>query len=1210
MRKATSDLAPSLRPFFPLAAPDIARLNDGAGFNALSDNSTCGANCSAGLVFLCLSLSFLALVVSGQSGFGQATATTVLGQDPCAVGQKQGVVVETVAKNSEAAKAGLMEGDIISGWARGNVRGEISLPFDLTTVEIEQAPRGEITLTGTEATASRAWVLGQDKWGLGTNPNLLPPLQSAYREADDLAKAGKLAEAVARWRAIAAEAQKHQCPLLSVWFLLHASGALSNGQRWKEADQDLQEAIRRAPTSRPEITARLLEAQADSFFQREDLDHAGEYYRRALDAWGILLPESLEVAASARGLGAVAIKQSNLDEAEKYYRQAFEIRTKLAPGSLAVADSLNTLGNLALARSDFDQADQYYRDALAIREKLAPNSLVVEATVNNLGIIAEERGDLDKAEEYFQQGLTIDQRLVPDSEDVATDFNNLSVVAKDRGYLYKADAYLRQSLKIEEKLAPGGLIVAFIFDNLGVAAEYRGDLVQAEDYHKRALAIRQRLAPGSLAVAASLTNLGAVAQERGDSSKAEEEYFRQALAIRQKVAPGSLDVADSLDSFGDLAYASGDLAKAEEYYQQALSIRKKLAPGSTVVADSLSGLGNIERLRNNLAEAEAYYDQALAIRKKQAPETTDYADTLAALGRIKQKRGQPDAASQLFQQAADVLESQTNHLGGSAEVRSSFRAAHAEYHADYIDLLVEQKRPEAAFRVLERSRARTLLETLAAGHVDVRQGVDHSLLERERSVQASIRKKTNFRIDLLETNPTPAQLAALTRQIDELLRQYAEVESEIRASSPRYTALTQPQPLTAKEVQATLLDADTLLLEYILGKERSYVFALTPTTLDVYELPRRSEIESTALRLYSLLTSQGVAIGGESAHQLQARSAEASKLSRMVMGPLTAQLGNKRLLIVSDGVLQYIPFAVLPIPDSKTGGNVATFRKPTSLVAEHEIINLPSASVLAVLRDQQARRRSSPPRAVAVLADAVFNKNDSRVLAAEKQVTSAKPAAEVPAPVLEDKLTRSIGDISAGGHSSLPRLVFSRREATVIMSLTPPGEGLQALDFQASRETAISPELAQYRIVHFATHGLLDSKRPELSGLVFSLVNQRGKPQNGFLDLQDIYNLNLSADLVVLSSCETGLGKEIDGEGLVGLTQGFMYAGAERVIASLWKVDDAATAVLMEDFYRAMLKEGLTPAAALRQAQLDMSKKKQWAAPYYWGAFTLQGEWK
>jgi CHAT domain-containing protein len=178
------------------------------------------------------------------------------------------------------------------------------------------------------------------------------------------------------------------------------------------------------------------------------------------------------------------------------------------------------------------------------------------------------------------------------------------------------------------------------------------------------------------------------------------------------------------------------------------------------------------------------------------------------------------------------------------------------------------------------------------------------------------------------------------------------------------------------------------------------------------------------------------------------------------------------------------------------------------------------------------------------------------------------------------------------------------------MAIAPAGAGMEAIDFKASRMTALSPELSQYRIVHFATHGVLDDKYPDLSGIVLSLVDEQGQRQDGFLRLHDIYNLNLPCDLVVLSACQTGLGKEVKGEGLIGLTRGFMYAGAARVVASLWKVDDRATSELMKRFYRRMLREGMSPAAALRTAQIEMQGQKQWRSPYYWAGFVLQGEWK
>jgi CHAT domain-containing protein len=279
-------------------------------------------------------------------------------------------------------------------------------------------------------------------------------------------------------------------------------------------------------------------------------------------------------------------------------------------------------------------------------------------------------------------------------------------------------------------------------------------------------------------------------------------------------------------------------------------------------------------------------------------------------------------------------------------------------------------------------------------------------------------------------------------------------------------------------------------------------------------------------------------------------------------------------------------------------------------------VNLPSASTLAVLRRELAGRQPAA-RAVAVLADPVFEPDDARVklsLASKKSpgATQSQTAESTPSDLaVSSALERAIRSVrGASGPAYLRRLLFSRDEAEAILAVAPQPSGLKALDFRANRALAMSGELIEYRVIHFATHGLLDSQRPELSGLVLSLVDEAGRPQDGFLRLHEIYNLRLNADLVVLSACQTGLGKEVRGEGLVGLTRGFMYAGAPRVVASLWQVDDAATSALMKRFYRGMIQEQLPPAAALRAAQLEMLKKKQWQSPYFWGAFVLQGEWK
>ena len=308
----------------------------------------------------------------------------------------------------------------------------------------------------------------------------------------------------------------------------------------------------------------------------------------------------------------------------------------------------------------------------------------------------------------------------------------------------------------------------------------------------------------------------------------------------------------------------------------------------------------------------------------------------------------------------------------------------------------------------------------------------------------------------------------------------------------------------------------------------------------------------------------------------------------MLLGPLANRLGKRRLAIVAEGALQYVPFAALPAP----GPGPAV-----PLVATHEVVSLPSATTLAALR-REASGRKAPGTRVAVLADPVFDRRDPRV--------TGRPAPGPERGEMDDALTRSMKET---GLRKLDRLGASRKEAETIAALAGPGGSFLALDFRASRTAAMGAEVSTARVVHFASHGLLNSRHPELSGVVLSLVDEKGRPQDGFLQTRDVYKLKLSAELVVLSACQTALGKDVRGEGLLGLSRGFMYAGAPRVVASLWPVPDRATSELMKHFYEGILRRGLRPAAALRAAQTAIRSEKRWASPYFWAAFTTQGDW-
>jgi len=1209
---------------------------------------------------LLASLTALCLLAVGQAQVLAPTPSTSCTDH----GIIPGVVVEAVAKSSEAEKVGLAEGDLVLTWTRGDAKGEIESPFYLLEVEIEQEPRGPVTLEGTRSTTKQMWVIGPDGWGIQARPILPEGILEIYLEGQKLAKAGKLADAAEQWRAAATEGQKYECSWLNAWFLLHAAEKFAEARQWKESDALYEGAVEKAAGAGPGVTATLLRRWARTFWQRRDWSSVEKYEGQALAEEQKMGGETLSTAFILSDLGIASYRLGGLDKAQELQQRALAIRERWAPGSLDVGASLGELGNVAWDRGDLTKADEYFQRSLAIYEKLAPGSRRVAVSLNNLGNVADDRGDLTKTEEYYSQALAILEKLVPDSMDVRGVLNNLGVVAYDHGDLARAEDYYRKALAIIQKLAPGSLDLAVEFNNLGVVASWRGDQVKAEEYYRESLAIRSRLAPGSLDVASSFDNLGNLARDRGDLGTA-KKYYLQSLAIYEKQAPDSLKVASVLNNLGGLARRQGDLATAEEhfeqswaisekhaptgpdaarvlrnlgyvandrgdsvkaaeYYNQALAIHRKLAPGSLDIAITLSDLAEIMRKRGNLTDSEEYYRQALEIRKTLAPASAEHADSLAALAEIMRDKQQPAAALQLYAQAIDVLENQLTRLGGSSETRADYRAKHRDYYSEYANLLLTQKQPEIAFQVLERSRARTLAEMLSEVRVDIRRGADSSLLERERTLQTTLVAKSSRRVDLLEKKHSDEQVAAFDREIDELLGEYREVEGQIRNASPTYAALTQPQALGTREIQQQLLDADTLLLEFALGEGKSYVFALSSTSLAVFELPKRIEIEALAHQTYDFLTERNRWAKGETNFQRNTRLSKADKeyqknaaaLSQMILGPVAGQLEGKRLLIVSDGALQFVPFASLPLPTNADRSPKSKDETPFApLVLNHEVVNLPSASVLAELRRQANGHESESRRAVAILADPVFDKDDPRVAkSGNAAVPKPEPGTDVPSVTdsSDDRLTRSLGDIGlqTDRGSGLPRLVFTRQEAASILAAAPKGEGMEALDFDASRATAVSPKLAAYRIVHIATHALLDNEHPELSGLVLSMVDRDGKPQNGFLDLEDVYNLNLPVDLVVLSACETGLGKEVNGEGLIGLTRGFMYAGAPRVVASLWRVDDVATAKLMGHFYDAMLRQGLRPAAALRDAQIEMSKEKRWRDPYYWAAFTIQGEWR
>jgi CHAT domain-containing protein len=672
------------------------------------------------------------------------------------------------------------------------------------------------------------------------------------------------------------------------------------------------------------------------------------------------------------------------------------------------------------------------------------------------------------------------------------------------------------------------------------------------------------------------------------------------------------------DFLGRTYEAQNDHPVALSHFQSAVDGYSRVK-NPMEVARTQALIGHVYQQQGSFRKALYNYQTALKTFRALADHINESA-TLYAMGNLKLRENDLNAAESYLQQSIDATEN-IRRVSTSSDLAVAFSATVHDRYEAFIECLMRKhyanpaERLDArAFETSELARGRSLAELLRNTQTNLVTGIDLQLVEREKSLRQSLRVKEDYRVRLLGTAYKKEELDALENELSRLESEYQQVTATIRARYPAYEQVTKPIAWTLPQIQKQVVaDDQTLLLEYSLGAQRSYVWAVSRTEISSYELPGRSEIESEARRFYDLLTARqpkpGITFDQQ---QERVRQAEAelptatASLSKLLLGPVTDKLGTKRLLIVADGPLQYIPFQVLSLPvktDPSDSGATAGANESRLLISDHEIINEPSASILALVSSESANREP-PSNSVAVLADPVFEADDPRIANADKPRTT--PATSQGQ---ETQFHQALRDVNLSGDGHIPRLLASRGEANSIMSVVPWRSGFEAMDFEASRATVMKSDLSDYRIVHFATHGLLNNEHPELSGIVLSLFDKQGQPRDGYLRLHDIYNLKLPVDLVVLSACNTGLGKDVKGEGLIGLTRGFMYAGASSVVASLWKVDDAATAELMQLFYGYMLRDGLSPAAALRKAQVSMSQQKRWHSPYYWAGFVIQGQY-
>ncbi len=998
-------------------------------------------------------------------------------------------------------------------------------------------------------------------------------------------------------------------------------------------------------------------------------------------------------------IAALQDKLGNAKNAVESLKEALKLQQQAGFNLSDQANTIADIGEIYAGQADYRTAIDYYQQAGNLFQQAGNTRMLSRTFVMIANVHKNFSGNYEKALEFLDKALELQ---IDDKDNYAFTLGQKADIYLSQANYQKAlDAY-NKALELQRSI-PNPRDEARILRDIAYVYRTLGDYKLSLETYNKALDI-YKLTPNKTAEIRTLNSIASLYEWQDNYNEA-LQYYQKSLSLLNKddyqseiqVIWGMTRIYTSLKDYPkalELANRALKLSKENSYYEdfslyplatvyrakgdykKSLDISNELLAHYRKAglrireAQMLGDMSVTYELEKNYQQAIDILNEELKIRRE-LKESKAEANTLYAIAINQRKLENLEIALINIDSAIKIVENIRTNVQ-NPDLRTSYFATVQNYYKFKINLLMElhKKDPSKGYNAIaietsEASRARGLVELLTEARANIRKGANPELLAQENRLQDLINAKEKIRFEIINTekikNPVLKSNAdKLQTEIDELLNQQKQLETKIRQSNPKYANLKYPQPLKLAQIQQQL-DKDSLLLQYSLGSDRSFLWVVSPNSLDTYELPKKSEIEKASINLFCLISQNSSkppsATGKENPCQdtknikTQRIDLAAEELSKLVLAPVKNKLAKKRLVVVADGALQYIPFAALadlthasslksgnpptrlaPQPTSQRGkeeknqldnkpkdnrGIDVTPAIPASgknfnyqpLIVNHEIVNLPSASTIAIQRQELANRSSTNKKTLAILADPVYNADDAKIRLqnARNKETKPKPSDSLGIELERSALKRSADTFNRQGWGRLPG---TRTEAETILKLVPKENSLEVFDFEANYNWATSSALNQFRILHFATHGFVNDANPELSGIVLSLVDKQGKDIRGYLRLGDLFNLDYPADLIVLSACETGLGKEIQGEGLVGLTRGLMYAGGERLVVSLWQVSDEGTAVFMQEFYKEMLQNNKSPNEALRATQLKMWSQDKWRNPNYWAAFAFLGEWR
>lgn len=914
---------------------------------------------------------------------------------------------------------------------------------------------------------------------------------------------------------------------------------------------------------------------------RETLNLLGVGYQmlgqadKAIAALSQFLDLSRKTQAPAMEVGALAniatiyAAIGENEKAEVAFKQAVEVKGA-APAMLAQA--WVNRGNWYAQNKDILRAldSQEKAAQLYVQGKNFDRAADIYARI---GVAYFNRGATSAARDYYMKALAVGAQ---DPYVLAYTYHNLGVVltGMDPNEAIKAlsaaqKLYGEAQKNPQRKKDELTEATAHLLKSFGLAYANLGDDNMAVGFYRQALALSEPNGEIKFPDAVSYTHLYlGLSLYRLNDRKQSEAETQKALDLFSK-AEDKRGQANALVNIGGSFYDAGDKARALELLGRAGPLQRE-AGDLYGLAYTLTNIGRINLDNGLITEASQVLADALELRRAIGDRTGE-GITLYTLALAERRRNNFSKALEYLDAARGIIED-TRRGVTDEDLRASYLATLHRVYELYVDVLVQQGRQTEALEFADNARARVLTEALLTGRFELSAAAGTEGSERRQKLieelSALLGRKKLLRPEMLKSQSA----LDLQREIDSRTAELRNLEAELLRGSSLAPVFAPPR-LSLEQIKA-LLDRDTILLEFSLGDESSYLWLVKSEpgqAVLTVPLPGRRKVEKVARRVHELLSDKNISKDNP---ELQTLSAE---LSDMLLGKVAQELGGKRIVIVADGSLQYLPFAALPEPGLPA-------RQP--LIANHEIVYIPSASALAVLR-APVLTRTPATQAAALFGDPVYE----------------LPGGQKPLEQPSRKTERRLDPLN-----------FSRDEIKAIeeaFAKSPSAKGIKTwTDYEATRRNALSPDLLKYKIIHYSAHGVADDERPEAGGLYFTRYDRSGSEIPYFVSLRDIYDMKLASDLVVLSACETALGKDVRGEGLVGLTRGFMHAGSPRVVSTLWRVNQFYTAQLMKSFYNNMLAGKVPPAAA---AALRAAQRKMWEqdlSPYLWAGFVFYGDWR